>query len=588
MKYRIAAFAVLLFATLFILLEWVYKYHFFYIEQNGLFLLTGHYFRETVAAPGGPSSWVGAFLVQLFALPYAGAAVNALLMTGAGVMTALICRRIAPRVPLYLLWALPAVALLCIHFDFNYLYGGTVAFLGMQAALYLYICLPRLRDRLVAGAILVPALFWWGGSVAALFALCAVVWEAVGRVPRWYLSFVVVAEMALIAAASIHFSVFGNWDLVLTPELYLPFRMVPREELWFAWASMPVVIAGAWLFRKMKTLSVKKEAIFTGVQLLLALAAVRAATATYLSEREYKLKELSYHVRNEDWDSVMEISRGTMDNYMYLNYLNLALSEKGVLADDLFRYDQRGPDGLFVPWNGTVPSAVALSEIHFRIGNIAVSQKMAFVGNVLVTPGYGSPRTLMRLVQTNLVFGFYPVAEKYIRILEQTMFYREWARDHRRFLYNDEAVEADPLLGRKRRGLPTEENYVSSDRKYSDLELLALQNPADKTAIEYLGSLMLVSKDMSSFLTLVEAYFDTDLLPTLPRSFQEAVISIWENNPEVWRQYRVEQATIDRFTEFRRQVLAGRSSNSLAGTLRRSFGDTFWYYYMFKQSADAQ
>ena len=104
------------------------------------------------------------------------------------------------------------------------------------------------------------------------------------------------------------------------------------------------------------------------------------------------------------------------------------------------------------------------------------SQEMAFEANVSVI-GAGSPRCLMRLVQTNLIFGTYPIAEKYIRLLEQMPVYRDWAKQHRAFLYNDAAVEADPLLGLKRRGLPKESDLAGIHGLEHDLLLRAEQQP---------------------------------------------------------------------------------------------------------------
>ena len=49
---------------------------------------------------------------------------------------------------------------------------------------------------------------------------------------------------------------------------------------------------------------------------------------------------------------------------------------------------------------------------------------------------------MQRLAQTNLICGEYVVAEKYLDALSNTFFYADWAERHRRFLYNDEAVEA--------------------------------------------------------------------------------------------------------------------------------------------------
>jgi hypothetical protein len=159
MKRTEGLFVLVLFAALAVGLELAYRYHFFFIEQNGLFLFTGHYFSDMLTRPGGIAAWVAEFLIQFFTLPWAGALITALLLTASAVLAASICRRLAPRVSLYFLWTLPALSLLCVHFDLNYLWGGTVAFLAMQVALLLYIRLPRFGLRLVAGLVSVPLLF---------------------------------------------------------------------------------------------------------------------------------------------------------------------------------------------------------------------------------------------------------------------------------------------------------------------------------------------------------------------------------------------------------------------------------------------
>ena len=48
------------------------------------------------------------------------------------------------------------------------------------------------------------------------------------------------------------------------------------------------------------------------------------------------------------------------------------------------------------------------------------------------------------------------MADKYLRYLEHTLFYRSWAKQYRALLYDDAAVEADPELGPRRQGLAIE------------------------------------------------------------------------------------------------------------------------------------
>ena len=162
-----------------------------------------------------------------------------------------------------------------------------------------------------------------------------------------------------------------------------------------------------------------------------------------------------------------------------------------------------------------------------------------------------------------------------LRVLKQKTNYE--------FLYNDEAVEADPLLGNMRRNLLSENHLSQIDGFDTDLIRLAEQNPSNKAAFHYAGVFYLLAKDVTRFKTLVETYYGTDLLPSLPVSFQEAIIILSEKDPDYWKRFGVSESIVGRFTDYKRQVLAGRNnSNALPGLMYRSYGDTYWYYYMFK------
>ena len=90
------------------------------------------------------------------------------------------------------------------------------------------------------------------------------------------------------------------------------------------------------------------------------------------------MKELDYYARTEQWDKIVESSQGSLTNYLNMCFLNLALSQKGELADRLFSFDQRGPQGIMVGWNKTEQISSLLSDIAFCHGNPAMAQEMAF------------------------------------------------------------------------------------------------------------------------------------------------------------------------------------------------------------------
>ena len=232
-----------------------------------------------------------------------------------------------------------------------------------------------------------------------------------------------------------------------------------------------------------------------------------------------------------------------------------------------------------VGWNKTFSVSLILSDVYFTLGEVALAQEMAFEANVSMI-GAGSPRCLMRLVQTNLIFGAYPVAEKYIRVLEQTAAYADWARRQRVFLYDDAAVEADPLLGAKRRGLPKESNLAGIRGLAHDLLVRAEHDPSNRLPIHYVGVQQLLAKDLKGFQALLDRYYGTEALPQLPVGFQEALIMLTEKQPERWSYYNVSEATVARYEGYRDLVLKNRANPQLPQLIQRYFGSTYWAYFL--------
>lgn len=302
-----------------------------------------------------------------------------------------------------------------------------------------------------------------------------------------------------------------------------------------------------------------------------------------------KLERLGRYSAAQQWDNIISECVTDASNALYICFRNRALAEKGVLAEQLFRYPQCGSPGLLVKWNTSPEVSALLSDVYFTVGDIAASQHMAFESLVVtsqrqIKPSADEdPAMLQRLVQTNLINGGHAVAEKYIKVLERMGSYENWCKQYRPLLYDDAKVAADPLLGQKCKCIPTE-NYLI---RLSDLErnwlAIARANPESHTAIEYVGSIYLLDKQLNKFRELVEENFNTPVLPALPRSFQEAVIATAEADTAYWHKYGVTDATVKRFNEYKQTLLANRGNPNVSNVMRQRFGDTFWYYLMFKK-----
>ena len=583
MKYKLVAFWLIVFGALFAFLQMCFEYHFYYIEQSQLFLFSEAYIRNKLLLPGGFSMLVAEFLVQFFSRPYVGALATAVLLTGVGVCTAGIVKRIAPVSGLFILYVLPMLALLFMHFDFNYRVQGTVCYLMMMALLCGYMRIRNDLFRLVAGCVLVPVLFWLAGSITVLFAGMVCLFEGLRKTPKWYISLIGVAEVLLLGVGTVYFSLMGEYRWVFRPDLYYHYTLHPKEIIYYSWICLPLVFLIAFFVRNKNSLSGKK--LFAGISCIAQLAMIAAVLwwgmPKYSDAKTLKLKKLDYFARTEQWDKTIEECKGKLTNFLYMCHLNMALANKGELSDKMFNFDQRGPQGLLVQWNKSENISCMLSDIYFTMGATASSQEMAFEGYVSAMED-GNPRMLKRLVQTNLIYGTYPVAEKYISILEKTYAYRDWAQSQRKYLYNDEVVESDPILGTRRRMLPDRNSLAMIKGVAGDLALFLEKGPANAAALQYLGAMYLLAKDLEGFKALVEKYYGTEFLPVLPVHFQEAVIVMSEKEPDYWKRFNVSETIVARFTDYKKQVLANRNNSAIAGLLNRSYGNTYWFYFMFK------
>lgn len=581
-KYRGVALNIIVFVFLFVFLRIFSEYHFYCVEQNQLFQLTRFFIVDKLMQPGGLALVISGGLVQFFIIPNAGAIITAALLTGLGALLGAILRRIDPRSH-GILWAwLPVLALLFVQWDFNYMFQGTVAFGMMLLALYPILGIKKFIPRLITGVFATFLLFWLAGPVSLLFALSMVGYEAMSRTPRWYYSLVLPALVALMGGLCVRYSIVGEYRFAFLPDGYYYFRLVPDKVIYFSWLAFIAALVVTCLCKDKNSLTGKKCLALEVSQFVILGLIFWKGFDLYGEQKSNRLKMMDYLTRTEQWDRILESCKEPTTNQLYLCYQNMALARKGILADEAFKYTQHGPRGLMVAWNKSTTISALLSDVYFTMGNVAAAQEMAFESNIGALCD-GNPRMTQRLVQTNLIYGAYPVAEKYIAVLENTFYYKDWAKAQRRFLYNDEAVEKDPLLGNMRKNLLSENHLSQIDGFEADLMRLSEQNPSNKAAFQYLGVFYLLAKDVTHFKKWVETYYGTDLLPSLPVAYQEAVIILSEKDPDYWKRFGVSESIVGRFADYKRQVLAGRNnSNALPGLMYRSYGDTYWYYYMFK------
>lgn len=544
---------IILFISATLLLSHTGYHNFCYLEQWNTFIYNADYQKDLLLQPGGCVQLLSNFLIQFFTRPLTGILTTALLLTWIALLTAniLYCRtRSKLTLPLAFF---PAAALFFLHYNVNYQYAGTVAFLWMLLFLRLQFLFRRFSMRFAYSLASTLLLFAAAGPIAFLYSWLILIIELC-RCRKQSLWFVTLPLMAYLAAKTcLWLGLSGEPRHVLLPDGYFMLRLQPGSIIYLPWGLTLAVFMANGLCQSVRFRRRWMQGSLVAAQLVCAVAFTLDGAARYIDRNNEIFKELNHYARHCQWDKITDKCRNMpMNNLLFQNYHNVALAEQGMLADQLFMQPCIDIQTIYVPGNKTPYISALLSDIYFSMGHIAFSQRYAFEANEGM--GNFSPRMLQRLVQTNLIYGHYGTAQKYLDILENTLFYKDWAIAHKRFLWNDPAVETDSILGSKRKCLFPDNRFSGIKGLDDDLKQIVLKNPMHKTTIQYLGSLYLLSKDIPRFKATLETFYGTPALPSvLPVCFQEGVVVFAAGDRETLERYNIQAATVERFEEFSRQ-----------------------------------
>ncbi len=537
------------FIVLFSCLQIKGRYNLYFMEQWQIFLYDWPFVASVLWSPGGMVRLISDFLVQFFVYDYLGALIFAFLLTLTGFFTASVLKQLASTPHLFVLALLPVVSLLFLQFNVNYHLAGTTAFLLFITGLNYYLKMRSLRSRVLFDLCTSLTLYLLAGPVASMFVVSVLLIELFTHFRSSYLFLIPGVIVYLSAWVSLRLGVTGEIKQLLLPNGYFGWHL-KAVLMYQTWFFMLALLLLALLLHWVKT--VKKSVWQAGLffQLMVIGGFVFFCPSFMIDTRNELFKELEHYISIGDWDMALKRSEGKgTNNYLCQNCRNLALAEKGKLAENLFDYPQAGIQNIILNWDKTVCVAALLSDVYFSMGHIAMSQKMAFESSV--NGNNYNPRMFKRLVQTNLIYGNYRVAEKYITLLEKTQHYRKWAYSQRRFLDNDSAVEADSLLAAKRRCLFPEKTISGNDGINSDLKHIIDHNPSHRASIQYLGAIYLLIKNIPGFKGIVERYYGTPALPYLPKAFQECMMLFTATDAEIPEQYDISDEVVQRYKAFR-------------------------------------
>jgi hypothetical protein len=490
-------FALLAFGLLYFWHPEILNYH----EQNQLFLWTGDYLMKRLSLPGGLAYWLGEFVVQFFYVPWLGALLMALLLTGIAAATHL--------------W-IGLLVLLSLA-DIDTLMGYYVALLLAAVAARLARRLPFTGGQSIplwADLLLWPALYWLIGPMAYLYGALRLVGSYAGckRMPAYSIGYLI--YMFPILA---HRFCFAQWPL-------------KAAFLGLYYSRMPLYPAAHWLLPLAALLAefacsarLARKSVWRVRCFWAASAMAGVASLWPLKEYDpdqFEVLRQDMLVRQERWDEVIARAEKHQPQVnMSSEYVNLALAMKRQLAERMFQFYQSGPDALIMRSMRDNMSNMATAEAFYRLGMVNSALRYCSDLQESIVDGSKSGRLERRIAVCQLANGRTAVARKHLDLLSHSLYYRAEAEELIQKGYNAEVKRLQRLRYRE----DMLYDYPEIDKM---LGLLFVNNPDNKMALDYFLAQLLLKGDVQNFMGHLQWAQQYGGYAVMPAGYQDAVRTI--------------------------------------------------------------
>lgn len=564
-------------------------------EQYQMFLFDSGYFLERIVLPGGLADYTSEFLVQFYYMPVLGGAIIALLLMGIQTAVWGLMKQYGARhdFPGYLLSFLPSIALWCAMGDQNVLLSFVVALFGALVIGWIH---NRFHNRLVKVVfelVSTALVYWLLGPVVFLYAVL-MIGDTLKNAKQKGNVFSGIGYSAVILILTV------AWILLTTQTLQYPLYRIfaglnyyrypgaisPLPFVVMVWAVV-IPFLGMIPCHRKSLQKLQQSKVVIVLSYVLVIVASWFGIKTSFDEMTYELIDYDFLVRTEQWDKIIEkAEKKPATTPLGVSCVNLALSQKGMLADRLFEFYQNGGEGLFPTFTRDMISPVSTAEIFFRLGMVNDAERYMFEAQEAIPNYRKSARLTRRIIECDIINGNYKVAAKLLRRLQKTLFYSNWANQTMALLGNEKAINRHPIYGKLRKYREKKQDFLFSDREMDQmLGLLFLNDNHNKMAYEYLMCYELLQRDMEKFMQYypLGRFVGYD---HIPRTFQEILIGNWMKTHSDPRTipYSVDAQNVNNTLNFIQLYMQNPKDPQLG---QQPYVSNAWHYVMVQGADEA-
>ncbi len=426
------------------------------VQERNLFLASSLFLREQLVVPGGMLTWLGTFFTQFLYYPLVGV----LMLCGWWLLLMAIIKRtfrISSRWAA-LLMLIPVALLLLTNVDMGY----WIYMLKLRGHFFVTTIGTTATAILLWGFRSIPDKYWL--RMAYLLVACAVGYPLIGiyalaaallmGIWSWRLS-------ATRTAAAVY-SVVALLAVIAVPLLCYRYIYYQTNLANIYWAGLPVyfitenhptyyipyyllalffVILAVTYSNDRRQARPMKRLYFLLCQGVIAILLVAGVYTFWMKDENFHRElAMQHHIEKQDWSGVLEEAAAQEDEptRAIVMMRNLALSRLDRQGDEMFLY-KNGSKAYAAPFDMRL-MLVAGPLIYYQYGMLNYCNRLCMEMGVEFGFRTGDYQLL---VNCALLEDDQPLARKYIGLLKQTIFYRDWAEQAETLLGHPDLIGQD-------------------------------------------------------------------------------------------------------------------------------------------------
>ena len=585
-----------------------YEYHLLWkVQEKNLFLCSMLFFKEQLVVPGGLLTWVGMWFTQFLYIPWLGV----LMLCCWWLLLMSIIKRTF-RIPdqWAILMLIPVALLLLTNMDLGYwiymlklrghFFISTIGATVVAALLWAFrTTLPR--GGVGGGAVFIVLTALVGYPLMGIYGLAAAllmgIWSwrlsatRMGAVVNSVVAMLSVIAVPLFCYRYIYYQInLANvyWaELPLFyitedhPTYYIPYYLLALFFVLLAVTGKTDTVA--------KTVAMpntaQKSKKFLGwlAQGVIAVLLVAGVYTFWMKDENFHHElAMQHHISNLDWEGVLEEAAAQKDEptRAIVMMRNIALSRLGKQGDLMYIY-KNGSKAYDAPF-GIRLMLVAGPLIYYQYGMLNYCNRLCM--EMGVEFGFRN-EDYQLLVNCAILEDDQPLARKYIGILKQTLFYKDWAEHAEALLGHPDLIAKDSELEPITHMLHYD-NVLGGDQGNIESFLMGQLSRSTYTEDPIFQEQTLLAtlwtRDIKHFWSHFNDYIKLHPKGPMPRYYQEAayLYGVMEEQQGLDKM-PFDASVKDGFERFAKSMsdYDGQEVTVAREALYPFFGDTYYYDY---------